>query len=335
MPVAIVEVLGGANLEAMTPPAGFCAVPELSALAKEVVTWDLSTPVGKAAYKARLADIHRWADDTRKKLDAGSEKLADFSQPSLLPGPLAEPDAPTNYYNKSINPIVPFAARGFIIKPLQRNLEDPMYGPRARAMVLGLQDVFKAKDMPVAFFEMRPPMYWEVLEVKDQNVWPMLREKQHLVSTVPKTSILAAHNFGIDPRDTGFWGRVACRWALTTVNGDTVCCGPTFRSLTVDDGKVVVTLDHVGKGLMTGKMVQKKPMQPTPGTPVGGFELADQQGQWHPATAAISGPRVIIQCEKTARPSAVRYAWAPQPDTANLFNQAGFAALPWRAKIDK
>ena len=57
--------------------------------------------------------------------------------------------------------------------------------------------------------------------------------------------------------------------------------------------------------------------------------MAGADGQWHPATAKIDGENVIVTSSDVANPVTVRYAWEPRPAKANLYNQAGFAALPF------
>jgi len=44
----------------------------------------------------------------------------------------------------------------------------------------------------------------------------------------------------------------------------------------------------------------------------------------------IVGDKVIISSDKVSSPIAVRYAWADNPDTANLYNKEGLPAMPFR-----
>jgi len=39
---------------------------------------------------------------------------------------------------------------------------------------------------------------------------------------------------------------------------------------------------------------------------------------------------VIVSSDRVAEPVAVRYAWADNPEGANLFNAAGLPASPFR-----
>ena len=48
------------------------------------------------------------------------------------------------------------------------------------------------------------------------------------------------------------------------------------------------------------------------------------------AEAKIEGDTVVVSSPAVTAPVAVRYAWDNYPDTANLFNGAGFPAAPFR-----
>jgi len=64
---------------------------------------------------------------------------------------------------------------------------------------------------------------------------------------------------------------------------------------------------------------------------VKGFEIAGDDGQWKPAACRIEGNKVIVSNPDVKKPSAVRYAWACNPD-CNLVNGAGLPASPFRRK---
>jgi sialate O-acetylesterase len=48
------------------------------------------------------------------------------------------------------------------------------------------------------------------------------------------------------------------------------------------------------------------------------------------AKAGISGEKVIVKGSKIKNPVAVRYAWADNPEGANLYNKEGLPAAPFR-----
>jgi sialate O-acetylesterase len=63
---------------------------------------------------------------------------------------------------------------------------------------------------------------------------------------------------------------------------------------------------------------------------VGGFAVAGADHKFAWANARIVGNRVHVWSDRVAKPLAVRYAWASNPDRASLYNRAGLPAAPFR-----
>lgn len=64
--------------------------------------------------------------------------------------------------------------------------------------------------------------------------------------------------------------------------------------------------------------------------PVDGFEVADSSGDFHPATASISGGTVMLRCPQVRTISQVRYLWAGEPHSDTLlYNADGLPASPF------
>jgi sialate O-acetylesterase len=55
---------------------------------------------------------------------------------------------------------------------------------------------------------------------------------------------------------------------------------------------------------------------------------ADKEFVW--ANAEIKSDKVIVWSDKIANPVAVRYAWADDPEGANLYNKEGLPGSPFR-----
>jgi sialate O-acetylesterase len=328
VPVALVEI-GLDDIASMTPPAGFEAAPSTRDLATTVGAWNPTSSTGRTAHLRTLGDVKKWLASTHRSLDAASTKLDDFSQVPRLPGPPPRAIAPTTYYNGSIHPIAPFAIRGMILKTLDKNQYDKRYSDKVDALIRGLRIVMNSPNAPAAFFQFRPPMYWEEGAVDDQSVWMQFRQVQQEVSKAPNTTVLPAHDFVNDPRDPGNWAQRASQWAIATVEKQPVRTGPIYDSHKTGDGAITVRFKQVGRGLIIGDRKMGKPVKPAVDTPLGGFELAGADGLWLPATARISDKSVIVTCKDLPRPVSVRYAWKPRPKQANLYNQAGFCALPF------
>ena len=58
---------------------------------------------------------------------------------------------------------------------------------------------------------------------------------------------------------------------------------------------------------------------------------ADKKFVW--AKAVIDGNTVIVSNPDVTQPMYVRYAWADNPDGANLYNKEGLPASPFRTDV--
>ena len=90
------------------------------------------------------------------------------------------------------------------------------------------------------------------------------------------------------------------------------------KSMSQADGKISIRFDHIGDGIKDK------------GEKLTGFAIAGEDRKSVFADAKIEGTDTVVVCsDQVAKPVAVRYAWASNPD-ASLFNSAGLPASPFR-----
>jgi sialate O-acetylesterase len=125
----------------------------------------------------------------------------------------------------------------------------------------------------------------------------------------------------IHPRnkqDVGY--RLALAAEKIAYGKDIIYSGPVFESMKKENGKIVLNFSNTGTALMAKDKYGY----------LRGFTIAgaDQKFTW--AKALIEGNKVIVFSETITDPVAVRYAWANNPDDANLYNKEGLPASPFR-----
>jgi sialate O-acetylesterase len=100
-----------------------------------------------------------------------------------------------------------------------------------------------------------------------------------------------------------------------------VASGPVYQSMKVKGNKIEISFAECGSGLKT-----------TDGEEPKYFAIAgaDQKFVW--AKAEIRNNKVIVWSEKVQNPVVVRYAWADNPEGANLCNKEGLPASPFTTK---
>jgi sialate O-acetylesterase len=128
---------------------------------------------------------------------------------------------------------------------------------------------------------------------------------------------------GVHPVNKSGYGTRSARVALGAVYGKPVeIYGPIYKSHKIQEGKVIVSFDHVGKGLTCKKGESFEKLQ--------GFAIAGEDGKFVWAEATIEGDTVVLSSPTVTKPVAVRYAWAAQHQWANFFNKDGLPAIPFR-----
>jgi sialate O-acetylesterase len=87
----------------------------------------------------------------------------------------------------------------------------------------------------------------------------------------------------------------------------------------IDGNKAVLTFTHIGSGLVSkgGHDLQQ-------------FSIAGVDGKFVWANAVIENNQVVVRSDQIDQPVAVRYAWADNPEGANLYNAEGLPASPFR-----
>ena len=87
----------------------------------------------------------------------------------------------------------------------------------------------------------------------------------------------------------------------------------------IKDNKIILSFTNTGSGLIVkggGELEQ--------------FAIAGADKKFIWAQTKIEGNSVVVWHENIRRPVAVRYAWANNPEGANLYNQQGLPASPFR-----
>ena len=157
------------------------------------------------------------------------------------------------------------------------------------------------------------------------------------IRTYPDTFMAISSDLGsgMHPVNKSGYGARAARVALGGVYGkDVEIYGPIYKSHKIDGNKVIISFDHVGKGLVFKKGESVDKLQ---GFAISGddknFNYNRPRFVW--ADAVIEGNIVVVSSDKVLNPVAVRYAWAAEHPWANLFNKDGLPALPFKADNSK
>jgi sialate O-acetylesterase len=142
------------------------------------------------------------------------------------------------------------------------------------------------------------------------------------IMNYPNTAMVISSDLGsgIHPTNKSGYGSRAAQVALGTAYKQPLeYYGPVYASHTIEGNKVRIQFTHVGKGLTFrhGEKLQ-------------GFAIAGADKKFVWANASIEGNAVVVSNPAVAQPAAVQYALAADRRWANLFNQDGLPAVPFR-----
>ena len=147
-----------------------------------------------------------------------------------------------------------------------------------------------------------------------------------VLDTTPKTGMAIINDIGdaknIHPKNKLDVGQRLALWALAKDYGKEITySGPLYKSSEAKEGVIRVTFDQVGSGLKVRDGGELKR-----------FEIAGADKVWHWADAKIDGSdAVVVSSAKVKSPVALRYAWAANPQGANLVNSEGLPASVFRS----
>jgi sialate O-acetylesterase len=236
---------------------------------------------------------------------------------------------PSVLYNKMVHPILPLAIKGVIWYQGESNADNEQQSLAYRDQFLTLIDSWRhewnSRRKPFPFLWVQLPGYgWPDSVPQRHPAWPLQRESMDGALALPKTGRAIAIDLGeadnIHPRDKEDVGARLALVGRRVGYGERVDdSGPTYRGFTVHGDTAIVSLSHLGGGLRVH------------GSELSGFALAGADKYFVWASAEIVGDRVYVWSDRVKRPIAVRYAWANNPDRANLFGVNGLPAAPFRS----
>jgi sialate O-acetylesterase len=235
---------------------------------------------------------------------------------------------PTLLYNHMVYPLLRFPIKGILWYQGESNADYPedalAYSKLFVDMIRDWRRGWEAEALPFLWVQlasfMPPPA-----EPTD-SAWATLRESQSAALELPHTAQVITLDVGealdVHPTNKQAVGhRLALAARAVAYGQDLVYSGPAYKSHTVEGNRVVIVFDRVGSGLIARDAASDQ---------LRGFAIAGKDGEFVWASAAIEGDRVVVWHPSVPAPVAVRYAWADNPEGANLFNREGLPGAPFR-----
>lgn len=233
---------------------------------------------------------------------------------------------PTLLYNAMIHPLIGYPVAGAIWYQGESNAGRSMqYKKSFPLMIKDWRQQWK-DEFPFYFVQLANFRANNGSNATGGSGWAELREAQTETLQLPNTGMAVTIDIGesgdIHPRNKQDVGKRLAAVALAKTYGKSrVFSGPTFRGMRIEADIVRLRFENAEDGFTVKNKYGY----------IHGFEVAGEDQRFYYAKAEL-GPddMIYVSCDSVANPVAVRYAWADDPNDVNLYNKAGFPAVPFR-----
>ncbi|UZR96280.1 sialate O-acetylesterase [Chondrinema litorale] len=247
-----------------------------------------------------------------------------FIKEENLPQSIVIHNQPTSLFNAMVAPITDYAIKGIVWYQGESNSGNPeAYKNLLPAFIKDWRKQWGQPELP--FLNVQLPNYMDVDYLPVESNWALMREAQLEATKLPNTGMVVSIDLGewndIHPGNKKPIGDRLALIAQKMVYGedDIVYSGPIYKSARVDGNKVILTFDHVGSGLISGNEEA-----------LNHFAIAGTDKKFKWGKAVIKDNTVEVWHENIKEPMYIRYAWADNPDFANLYNKEGLPASPFK-----
>ena len=289
-------------------------VPAAKATAEyEASIADITLPVWQSRQDAFQAEMDAWnAAVTRiKEANPGIEWSEVEKQAGVCPwhppiGP-GSPYRPGQLHRCMVDKIVPMALSGILFYQGESDLERAEdYGELLITLVTRWRELFGDAELP--FYNVQLPRYNDA-GAPDDHRWAILRQQQEktwhaLRGTHLAVMIDAGECGNLHPTDKLTPGQRLAQLYLGTARQ------PWATGKSTRGDVLTVTLTHSVHGEATL------------------FEVAGEDGMYHPARATLDGCRIHLTAEGVPHPVKARYAWVNYAEVT-VFGESGLPLAPF------
>jgi sialate O-acetylesterase len=230
---------------------------------------------------------------------------------------------PTALYNGMLSPIIGYGIKGAIWYQGESNTDFPEeYESLFKTMIKCWRENWKQGNFPFLYVQL--PNFMPSSEEPQQSKWAELRQAQLNTLQLPNTGMIVGIDIGewndLHPLNKKAIGSRLGLLAQQKVYGESINgTSPVVESGIKQSNKIILSFNTVGSGLVIKGDGDLKH-----------FAIAGADNKYVWANAKIEDNKVIVWKEDINDPVSVRYAWADNPDSANLYTKEGLPAAPFQ-----
>ncbi|MDQ0638428.1 sialate O-acetylesterase [Pedobacter sp. W3I1] len=230
------------------------------------------------------------------------------------------PREPGRVYNAMIHPFAGLRLAGVLWYQGESNVGSVVYHRTFAGLIKSWREAWH-DDFPFYYVQIAPYNYQG-----DSSMGALTRNEQRKVlQAVPKTGMVVISDVGnindIHPRNKKPVGVRLANLALGNLYGidNGIVSSPLYKDFKVSGNKATINFDNADGLHFSNKKSDL-------------FEVAGNDGVFHPATAEIKKNAVIVTSKEVKKPEQVRYAWR-NTAIADLFNKANLPASSFTSEV--
>lgn len=235
---------------------------------------------------------------------------------------------PTGLYNTMVAPLINYRIKGILWYQGESNTAKPTeYQQLLPALINDWRNKWEQGPIPFIFVQL--PNFMEVQYLPSESQWAEVRSGQLKSLSVVNTAMAVTIDVGewndVHPLEKKVVGERLALAAqkLAYGNESIVYSGPVYKSIVKEADSLKIEFDHIGSVLKIKG-----------GGELNHFAIAGPDRKFVWAEARIYNNHVILWSDEIKNPVYVRYAWADNPVSANLYNIEGLPASPFEAQAE-
>lgn len=314
----ITSAYGASTAETWISKEALEAQPKLKQLLDAYTSkWEKFVADSAAMMDKYREDLVKFRGDAATVQASAGDVTAKKTKAPRNPDPSLDQHNPYVCYNGMIAPLIPFAIKGALWYQGESNGPSAqLYREIMETLITDWRTRFGVGEFPFYYVQLANYGKAMVKPVEGSSMMT-IREAQLQNLSIPNTGMaVAIENAGNEPsnihpknkQDIGY--RLALIARAKTYGEKLEYSGPVYKNYKVTKSTIVLSFDHVGKGLVAkdGKLT--------------GFAICGEDKNWVWADAKIKGKKIIVSNQEIANPVAVRYCWGTNPP-ASLMNKNG------------
>lgn len=246
-----------------------------------------------------------------------------------LPGQTFVRWKPAGLFNAMVAPLVNYSVKGVTWYQGESNTDRwAEYKSLMQTLITDWRTHWQKANLPFLFVQL--PNFMEPQPTPAESNWAQLRQAQLETLSLPHTGMAVAIDLGewndIHPLNKKDVGKRLALQAKQVAYGNNkiTASGPLFQSVQKNGSQLVVHFSNVDGGLVAKG-----------GGALKHFAIAGSDNKFYWANAQIKGNTIVAWSEAVNDPLVIRYAWADNPQGANLYNKAGLPAAPFGARANQ